>query len=346
MAACGVMSPPQPPRLERPAPIQDLAAVQIGRTLHLRFKLPVLATDGERLTKPLELEIFRAVAAPGETPAPPATTGPPWVRLRRDDLGRYVRKGNVDYPTSLSAPDYRQQLGSTFSFRVVALTRGFRGRPRKSAPSNLAQVKLIDASEPVARVRIQTTQSALELSWPAPTKTLTGAPAANLVGYQVYGSDSGDPGSFQLLAETRKTQFAEPSFQFGKTYYFQVCAVTGATGARAESAPSPTAEVTPKDVFPPAVPQQVTAIYTAGAVDLLWNANTDADLAGYNVYRKIQGGAYARVNPKLLATPIYHDTSVERGKTYVYAVTAVDLAGNESAKSKPVKVSTRLPGGP
>jgi len=346
LVACGVQSPPRPPRVERPAQVQDLRVKQTGQTFHLDFTLPVLATDGERITKPVELEIFRAFTPPGEQPAPPATGAAPWVRLLPRELARYVRKGKLDYPSSLSAQDYRQQMGSTFSFSVIALTRGFRGRPRMSAPSNIAQTRLIDASEPVSDLAVQTTQAALELSWSAPAKTLSGLPASNLAGYRIYASPSGKPGSFQLLAETKAATFADPNFQFGKMYYFQVSAVSASNGFRAESEPSATAEITPQDTFPPAVPRRVTAIYTAGAVDLLWNANTDADLAGYNVYRKTQGGVFARVNPQLLPTPIFHDTSVARGQNYEYAVTAVDLSGNESAQSPPVMVSTSLSGGP
>ena len=346
LPGCGVQSPPQPPRIERPAQIKDLRAGQTGRTFHLEFTLPALATDGERLSKPVELEIFRAAAPPGGTPAPPSTSGAPWARVLPRDLGRYLRKGKVDYPIAFSAQEYPQQMGSTFSFSVVALTRGFRGHPRASAPSNVAQAKLLDASQPVSNLAVQATQAALELSWPAPDKTLLGRPAANLAAYRIYGSSTGKPGTFQLIAETKVPRFADPDFQFGKAYYFQVRAVSALGSDRAESEPSATAEITPRDIFPPSVPQRLTAIYTAGAVDLLWSANTDVDLAGYNVYRKTAGGEFARLNPQLVSTPIFHDTSVAPGRNYEYAVAAVDLSGNESAQSKPVEVSTSLPGGP
>ncbi len=346
LAGCGVESPPRPPRIERPAEIKDLRAEQIGQTLHLIFTLPVLSTDGERLTKPVGLELFRVVAPPGGTPAVPATKRPPWVRLLPREIAGYLRKGIVDYPASLSTQDYKQRLGSTFSFSVVALTRGFRHRAHKSAFSNLAQVKLVDASQPVSNLSVHTTQAALQLSWNPPSKTLSGASAAAPAAYRVYASTSGKPDSFRLLAETETTQFADPSYQFGKTYYFQVRVVSVSGNTRAESEPSATAKITPKDIFPPAVPRRLTAIYTAGAVDLLWTANTDADLAGYNVYRSANGGGSVRINTKLLPTPIFHDTSVSRNENYEYAVTAVDLSGNESGKSKPVKVSTSSPGGP
>ena len=51
------------------------------------------------------------------------------------------------------------------------------------------------------------------------------------------------------------------------------------------SEPTATAKMTPSDTFPPSPPQGLSSIYSAGAVELVWTANTEPDLAGYNVYR-------------------------------------------------------------
>ena len=42
---CGVQGTPHPPRLERPAKIINLAAVQIGQSLEVRFTLPKETTE-------------------------------------------------------------------------------------------------------------------------------------------------------------------------------------------------------------------------------------------------------------------------------------------------------------
>ena len=67
---------------------------------------------------------------------------------------------------------------------------------------------------------------------------------------------------------------------------------------------------------------------------MIWAPNTDLDLAGYNVYRHEPGTAPVRLNPELVKTPAYRDTAVVPGKTYAYSVSAVDLRGNESARSE------------
>ena len=92
------------------------------------------------------------------------------------------------------------------------------------------------------------------------------------------------------------------------------------------------------DTFPPAAPKGLSAVATAGAINLIWEANTEPDLAGYNVYRRDDGGPPHRINRALASTPIFHDSSVEPEHTYAYEVTAVDLVGNESPPSTEVQV--------
>jgi fibronectin type 3 domain-containing protein len=69
-------------------------------------------------------------------------------------------------------------------------------------------------------------------------------------------------------------------------------------------------------------------------IDLVWAPDTDADLAGYNVYRRAEGGQPAKINSELVKAPAYRDTEVQRRKRYFYSVSAVDLRGNESERSE------------
>jgi len=69
-------------------------------------------------------------------------------------------------------------------------------------------------------------------------------------------------------------------------------------------------------------------------IDLTWAPNTEGDLAGYNVYRREDGGTFKRINSDLLKTPVFRDPEVTPGRQYFYSVTAVDFRNNESAKSE------------
>jgi hypothetical protein len=72
-------------------------------------------------------------------------------------------------------------------------------------------------------------------------------------------------------------------------------------------------------------------------VDLNWDASTSNDVAGYNVYRGPDGTTLEKINTSLVSSTFYDDSSVADGSTYYYAVTAVDIHGNESAKTPVVK---------
>lgn len=338
--ACGIQAPPRPPRVERPAAVTDLAALQVDQSFAIHFTLPQLATDGERLTKPLEIAFLYSVAPPAATPSqvPPFST---WVDLTADQWARYVRGPELYYSASISDQQFRQWQGKVVMLAVMTLTRGFRHRPLESGVSNLVYLSLIDVSKPVQDVSCQTTEKAIEVRWTSPSQTLTGQPVHNLTSYRVYRSLSGKTGTFDLAGEVASPPFPDQHFEFGRTYFYKVRAVFEEAGKTAESGDSSLAEVTPRDIFPPAAPGGLTGIYSAEAVELIWNANTESALAGYNVYRRQDDQPYRKLNPGLLRTPIFRDTAAQRGHTYSYQVTAVDLAGNESAPSKPVEVETR-----
>ena len=107
--------------------------------------------------------------------------------------------------------------------------------------------------------------------------------------------------------------YRDTQFEFGQTYYYQVRAVFGKPGHLAMSDASAAVKVMPRDVFPPAPPQGLSSIYSAGAVELVWTANTEADLAGYNVYR-LDNQTAQRVNKELVRTPIFRDATAAPGK--------------------------------
>jgi fibronectin type 3 domain-containing protein len=101
---------------------------------------------------------------------------------------------------------------------------------------------------------------------------------------------------------------------------------------------SPVQTVFTKDIYPPGVPTGLQAVFSGPGqppfIDLLWAPDTDADLAGYNVYRREEGTQPVKVNTDLVKTPAFRDQNVAPGKTYRYSVSALDLRGNESARSE------------
>ncbi len=92
-----------------------------------------------------------------------------------------------------------------------------------------------------------------------------------------------------------------------------------------------------QDTQAPSVPAGLTA--TAGSatrVDLSWQASTDnTGVNGYTIYRN--GASLTTVPGSTLA---YSDATAAPSTTYSYAVDAFDAAGNHSAQSAPVSVTT------
>lgn len=81
----------------------------------------------------------------------------------------------------------------------------------------------------------------------------------------------------------------------------------------------------------PAVPPAPTvAPGGVGILVLKWSYGSEADLAGYRVYRSAtSGGPYEAVGP-FLDRPILVDTSAPRGAKSLYVVRAFDTSGNQS----------------
>ena len=149
----------------------------------------------------------------------------------------------------------------------------------------------------------------------------------------------------------------DSSIQFGETYEYRAqrvarITVNGETLELAGPFSSPV-RIAAVNVYPPAVPKGLAAVATAGeagagpAIDLNWQPGTEADLAGYVVYRR-EGGAsesdWRRISPaQPLSEPDYHDANVQPGRTYLYAVSAVDQQGHESARSAETEETVPAP---
>ncbi len=115
------------------------------------------------------------------------------------------------------------------------------------------------------------------------------------------------------------------SVELGRRRCYTVRAVRGVgPDARAGDA-SPPACFTPTDSFPPAPPQSVTTVAEEGAISLLWEPNTELDLAGYVVLRGEAPGATLRPLTKAAVPNAgFRDETATPGVRYVYAIIAVD----------------------
>jgi hypothetical protein len=83
-------------------------------------------------------------------------------------------------------------------------------------------------------------------------------------------------------------------------------------------------------------------VSSAGVVALIWDPNTEQDLAGYLVLRaEAPGDTLRPITPAPITDAAYRDTAVTPGVRYVYAIVAVDRStpANISAQSARVEVT-------
>ena len=177
------------------------------------------------------------------------------------------------------------------------------------------------------------TSTGVTLNWAASTDT----GGSGLAGYDVYRKAGTTD---VLVGPPAAATLAVTGLSPSTTYQFYVVARDGA-GNR--SAPSATVSVTTAsgggDTTPPTTPGTPTASAIASTgVTLSWAASTDnVGVTGYRVYRR------AGTGDVLLATVTgtsYAVTGLTPSTSYQFYVVAFDAAGNASASSASVSVTT------
>jgi predicted phage tail protein len=359
VAGCGAPGEPTPPSSPIPVAVNDLSAQQTGDAVQLAFTMPSTTTTHERLAQSPAIEVLRGALKPDGSPD--ARSFRTVQTIPGALVGESRTADKVQITNRISLDELRSYPGAALVYRI----RTRASRRRASADSNTAIVRIRPVPERIASVQATVTESAIELSWSAPTRTSTGDLLPPISEYRVYRGEI-DPAAadsatedlsqvkwkspLALLASTPSTTYLDTGFDFGKTYLYTVRTVIPADGRTVESADSVPAIITPRDVFPPAVPQGLIAAVIVGSptnapeVDLSWSINAETDLAGYRVYRSEQQDTPGQLGtPDLLLSPAYRDTSVQPGHRYWYYVTAVDRSGNESAPSAPVAAEVAQP---
>ncbi len=362
LVGCGMVAAPQPPSLHLPKPITDLAASRAANQVTLQWSTPEESTDGLKLQAPVQLRVCRQLqTAPCQTIATvPAAPGKP---------AQYIDA----LPATLSVGPPQPLRYSLF---------GINQHGRSAGPSNVVMVLAGEAPPPVENLSLQVVERGVVLHWqpvsnlavgtaiqidrtliPAtkPAKT-TATKNASLLPRTVESEHQELRVNLNPAGNEKPSALADPgialdtSALFGRHYSYTVSRVVqrqvDAQTVQVASAPSPSADITTVDTFPPRAPSRLVAIPVSAAinnghaeVDLSWSANTEPDLAKYRVYRQdvsqnesMQQIAPAPDVPSVVA-PTFRDLHVEPGHTYAYAVTAVDASGNESARSQSVEVT-------
>ena len=334
LSNCATIAPPQPPSLDLPKPPLDLRATRKGNRVNLTWSIPIITTDRQAIRNLGPTRICRTTLVMREcgTPvaeAPPAASSPKSSGQRpkesfTDTLPAELQKGD---PTGYVA------------YAVEVLNRAGRG----AGLSNQARVLLAPTLPAPQDFHAQVTSRGVVLSW----AKLTAPPQVPDNIHFLIRAYRREEGSQQQTAVGELAAGSEPTLtdaeiQWQKTYEYRAETVTvvrdlNGNEAQVEGDDTPEVKVFANDVFPPAVPSGLQAAFSGPGqspfIDLVWAPVTDADLAGYNVYRHEERGEAVKLNSEPLKTPSYRDDHVSTGKRYLYSVTSIDFRGNESPRS-------------
>ncbi|MFZ0869075.1 MAG: hypothetical protein WA416_10655 [Candidatus Sulfotelmatobacter sp.] len=348
LAGCAAIGPPLPPTLELPRPPADLRAVRKGDKVTLTWTIPPRTMDRQRVRYLGKTNICRSLG-PTLTASgtPVGEAAPPADFASKNEAGG--QKLTASYTDTLPRDGRVRDVFGSMTYAVEVLNRD----GHAAGLSNQVRVPLAETLPAPTDFSARIMAQGVVLEWSGAVLSL---PSSNPLhySYRVYRRIDGSRREI-LVGERdagmeKNLSFTDQSFEWEKTYYYRVTTFTviaqaGKPEVSIEGDDTPEVKVVADDVFPPAVPSGLQAVFSGPGqqpfIDLIWAPVSDADLAGYNVYRHEQGGTPLKVNSELVKIPAFRDVQVVSGKRYFYSVSAVDLRGNESVRSE--EASERVP---
>ena len=304
LVGCAKVGDPVPPVSEPPVSTRDLQLIQIADRLKLIFPMPpenIATVQLHGRCRGLKLPLDNLELLEG---------------FERESLKPYPAAGSLVFVENPASTDERCQ------FALRLLDR----RGRISELSNRVSSVPISPASPPSNLRSEVRHDRIILRWDRPSTNSDGSAPANVEGYLLNS---------EHRVSTEHFDDMEITFGQSKTYWIQT--ISRSEDPLILSSIGDTLAVSPRDTFPPKVPQNLTAVYWKGKVQLLWDRGRDSDLNGYVVYKGTRSESLKRLTQRV---PInrHTDGTVSVGLTYYYRVAALDTSGNESPQSAPVRV--------
>lgn len=312
--SCGYIGPVVPPSPEIPVAVINLSAVERGDQLQIAFTTPVLTTDFLPVKR---LESVEVRIGPAVTPfdsgkwEQTSKRYPSDVTIDRDDPKPVAV--NLKVPVS----DWQ---GQKVSVAVRTATKTGNHMSQWSPPVTL------DVIEPLKppTVKVEATREGYKLAWNEDRPGLH---------YDVLRQGRGGMAP-EAVGVAENSEFVDTTSQWDTPYtYFVVAKIDTAESLRSEGV-----AVNHPDTFAPMAPGGVAALAGPDSIELSWSRSPEADFKAYRIYRSVGTGPFEQVG-NLTNLPTFSDRKVERGKTYRYAVTAIDQKNNESEKSSVAEVA-------
>jgi len=336
LTGCGMPGAPQLPSLQLARPVDDLTASRKGNRVQLDWTLPRKNTD-RTLVK--NVPLTRICRHSGTSLMAVCTE----VGTVQNPKIPEVPKGesqptlHVTYVDTLPA-----QLGETDPAGFVRYAVEIMNtRERSAGLSNQVLIPVAPTVATPATITAVVEADGVLVSWN--DVVVPPEPEGVTFKYRIERSPAGANAYIALadVAPEAEGYYLDKTFAWETKYDYRITSVTfvhaQAVNTSVEGEDSPSATVFTRDVYPPSDPTGLQAVFSSIGqrpfIDLSWAPNLESDLAGYNVYRSVDGSEPVRLNKQVVGVPSYRDDDVKPGKTYHYSVSAVDLRGNESQHS-------------
>lgn len=337
LAGCGRKGMPVAPGTIRPTAIKDLSYRITPNGVELAWTVPIRNRDGSPIERIKGFDIFKAETSVDETcEGCPAQFGQP-IEVPFEARPEEARKMYYE--------DRTLSEGKRYIYEI----RTVKGWLNISDPSN--RISLAWHMPPSAPSRLTAQQAAdgIYLSWLPPAAWADGSPMDKNLSYRIYRTNAGEDNWKEIHGLIGSTGFFDLSTKKGGRYSYRVAAVLVYHGTEIEGMQSQEATAQPRNLTLPKAPEGLVAVYhheasesgkKGGGVELLWQENSEPDLAGYLVYRRDKDGLVSRLNHAPVTISRFTDQTRLSPGVYEYWVTAVDRTEppNESLPSKAASV--------
>jgi hypothetical protein len=352
LTGCGFQGAPQPPSLNLPYRVTDLSAVRTGNQVTLTWTMPKKNTDKLLLKADVPVRVCRRETSTG----PCVTAG----------TAQFAPGADASFTDTLPAA-----LAAGAPRAVTYFVELQNRKGRSAGLSNDADIAAGASPAAVTDLSAEVAKTGVLLRWAKSESSGESAGMAVrlertlLTPQPKQKKDEKSPiapppepvnRTLLVTAGVEQGRALDRDIRFGETYEYRAQRVASVTanGQKLELAGplSAPVRIDAVNIFPPDVPTGLAAVATAGengagqaagqaaghaagpAIDLSWTPDTEADLAGYIVYRRENDGAWQRISPaQPVVGPGYRDDTVQPGHTYDYAVSAIDAEGHESERS-------------
>src|SRR5687768_3056219 len=260
--ACGKRGAPVPPR-ERVIQIVTIDGYQRGDQVILSWKMPARNAPKGSVLNVSRADIYR-LAEPQTAPLVLSEE----EFSNRANLIAAIKITDADF--GLKTITHRDTL--EFAGQAARLRYAIRFVNASGQKAGFSNALLIEPSSKVAAAPTslsgEPTQDVVKLKWSPSTTNVDGTTPVNVLGYNVYRSESDKtPAKLLNSAPVTQTSYDDQFFEFGKEYYYFIRAVSVGTQAEpVESAESNILAFRPVDRFAPSPPSAITVAAAPGTI--------------------------------------------------------------------------------